>query len=73
MEYNSFEEALKELKEIVENFENEKEIKMDELLDKYEKGMKAYNYCAKKLDDTQKKIKIIDEQFNEQKEKFGGN
>lgn len=54
MEYESFEKALEELKNIVETFENNKELTLDDLLDNYEKGMKAYVYCMKKLDDTQK-------------------
>ncbi len=61
MEYESFESALEELKSIVQQFENKKDITIDELLNNYEKGMMAYSFCMKKLDDTQKKIKIIDE------------
>ncbi len=60
MEYDSFESALEELKNIVRKFENN-DITIDELLENYEKGMKAYAFCMKKLDDTQRKIKIIDE------------
>lgn len=63
MEYESFESALEELKTIVLKFENSKDITIDDLLINYEKGMKAYYFCMKKLDDTQKKIKIIDESF----------
>ncbi len=61
MEYESFENALEELKNIVQKFENKNDITIDELLNNYEKGMKAYSFCMKKLDDTQRKIKIIDE------------
>ena len=61
MEYESFENALEELKNIVQKFENKNDITIDELLSNYEKGMKAYSFCMKKLDDTQRKIKIIDE------------
>lgn len=61
MEYTSFEIALEELKSIVLKFENNKDITIDDLLNNYEKGMKAYSFCTKKLDDTQKRIKIIDE------------
>jgi len=61
MEYESFEAALEELKNIVTQFENNKYITLDDLLKKYESGMNAYSFCVKKLDDTQKKIKIIDE------------
>ncbi len=60
-EYESFESALEELKNIVEKFENKNDTTIDQLLDNYEKGMKAYSFCMKKLDDAQKKIKIIDE------------
>mgnify|MGYP000863661310 FL=1 len=61
MEYEGFEDALEELKNIVLQFENKKDITLDDLLKNYEKGMKAYSFCMKKLDDTQKKIKFIDE------------
>lgn len=61
--YDSFESALEDLKRIVENFESGKDISIDELLENYEHGMKAYSYCSKKLEDTQKKIKIIDESY----------
>ncbi|HAS91086.1 MAG TPA: exodeoxyribonuclease VII small subunit [Sedimentibacter sp.] len=61
MEYDNFESALEELKNIVRKFENKDDISIDELLENYEKGMKAYSFCMKKLDDTQRKIKIIDE------------
>ncbi|HHZ01894.1 MAG TPA: exodeoxyribonuclease VII small subunit [Tissierellia bacterium] len=63
MEYENFESALEDLKNIVQIFEENKDITMDELIANYEKGMKAYHFCAKKLDETQKKIKIIDESF----------
>ena len=61
MEYDNFESALEELKNIVRKFENKDDISIDELLENYEKGMKAYSFCMKKLDDTKRKIKIIDE------------
>ncbi len=61
MEYNSFEEALDHLKKIVQEFEVNDNLSLDELLANYEEGMKAYSFCTKKLEDIQKKIKIIDE------------
>lgn len=63
MEYDSFEGALEHLKKIIRGFEENDNIPIDELLKNYEEGMKAYYFCAKKLEDTQKKIKIIDESF----------
>jgi exodeoxyribonuclease VII small subunit len=55
---------LEELKKIVGIFENKKDLTLDDLLEYYEKGMKAYAFCMKKLDDTQKKIRIIDESMS---------
>lgn len=61
MEYKSFEEALEHFKKIVQEFEGNDSLSLDELLANYEEGMKAYSFCTKKLEDIQKKIKIIDE------------
>jgi len=61
--YDSFESALEDLKKIVQNFENNDEISIDDILKNYEQGMKAYSFCSRKLEDTQKKIKIIDDNF----------
>ncbi len=61
MEYENFEVAFEHLKSIIEKFETNDNISLDELVKNYEEGMKAYAYCSKKLDDTQKIIKLIDE------------
>lgn len=61
--YESFENAFEELKQIVQKFENIDDVSIDDLLKNYEKGMTAYSFCMKKLEDTQKKIKIIDSNF----------
>jgi len=61
--YESFEIAFEELKQVVQNFENTEDIAIEDLLKNYEQGMIAYSYCMKKLEDTQKKIKIIDSNF----------
>lgn len=61
MEYENFEVAFEHLKSIIEKFETNDNISLDELVKNYEEGMKAYTYCSKKLDDTQKIIKLIDE------------
>lgn len=63
MEYDSFESAFDQLKKAIQKFEEKDDIPIDELLKNYEEGMKAYSFCAKKLEDTQKKLKIIDENF----------
>ncbi|HCX61513.1 MAG TPA: exodeoxyribonuclease VII small subunit [Clostridiales bacterium] len=61
MEYKNFEAAFEHLKSIIDKFESNENISLDELVKNYEEGMKAYTYCSNKLDDTQKKIKLIDE------------
>lgn len=61
MGYENFEEAFEHLKSIIDRFEANENISLDELINNYEEGMKAYKYCSNKLDDTQKKIKMIDE------------
>lgn len=63
MEYENFESAFEHLKKIVQEFEERDNISIDDLLKNYEEGMKAYSFCYKKLEDTQKKIKIIDDNF----------
>jgi len=58
--FDNFESALEELKQIVQKLESTDDISLDELLKSYENGMTAYSFCLNKLEDTQKKIKIID-------------
>lgn len=65
MEYENFEAALDHLKNIIGKFEKNDNISLDELVKNYEEGINAYNYCSKKLDDTHKKIKFIDETVSE--------
>ncbi len=60
MNFESFEEAMEVLKTTVNEFDNGKHLKLDDLIDNYEKGILAYNYCVKKLEETQNRIKIID-------------
>jgi exodeoxyribonuclease VII small subunit len=61
--YENFEAALDDLKRIVQSFENSNGISLDDLLKSYEQGMAAYSFCIKKLEDTQKKIKVIDSSY----------
>lgn len=61
--YESFESAFEDLKEIVKQFEKTDDVGIEDLLKNYEKGMIAYSFCIKKLEDTQKKIKLIDSNF----------
>lgn len=59
-EFESFEEAMDVLKLTVNQFDNGKSLNLEDLIQNYEKGMLAYNYCINKLEETQNKIKIID-------------
>jgi len=55
--YESFEIAFEELKQIVQNFENTEDIAIEDLLKNYEKGNVCLFLLHEKLEDTQKKIK----------------
>lgn len=60
----SFEGAISELEEIIERLED-KDISLDEALDKYEQGVKLSKFCANKLKQAEEKIEIIkDEEGN---------
>jgi len=61
--FESFESAFEYLKNIVQKFETTENIPIEDLLKNYEQGMIAYSFCMKKLEDTQKKIKVIDSNF----------
>ena len=54
----SFEEALKELEEIVENLGNGK-ANLDEMVDLYQRGVALKQYCNKKLEDAKMKVEKI--------------
>lgn len=54
----SFEEALAELEEIVKRLEGE-EIPLEEALDAFEKGVRLSRYCARCLDEAEKRIQVL--------------
>lgn len=62
-EFNTFEEALNVLKDIADRFTASEDMTLDEMLKDYDSGMSAYAYCMDKLDDAQKKIRIIDSKY----------
>lgn len=53
----SYEDAVKELEEIIKNLEHEDTL--DQTLEQYKKGMKLYNYCSDILKKAEGEIKII--------------
>lgn len=53
----SYEEAMKQLEEIIENLE--KEETLEETLKQYRKGIELYNYCSAILKKAEGEIKIL--------------
>jgi exodeoxyribonuclease VII small subunit len=65
----SFENALKELEDIVQRLELG-DLTLEEAIDVYQKGILLSKYLGKKLDDVEKRITmIIDDNDGELKEK----
>jgi len=58
MGVKGFEEALKELEEIVNRLERG-DLSLEEALKLFEEGVKLSRYCHKKLDEAQKKVEIL--------------
>ncbi len=58
MAKQSFEKALEQLEKIVETLESN-ELSLEKALAKFEEGMKLSQYCAKQLDETERKISQI--------------
>jgi exodeoxyribonuclease VII small subunit len=54
----SFEESLKELEGLVEELEGG-EVPLDQTLEKFERGMKLVQFCHGRLNDAEKKLKIL--------------
>ncbi len=55
----SFEDALSQLEDIVNQIEND-EVLLDEALEKYQKGVALVKYCQDKLKQVEEKVKILD-------------
>jgi len=54
----SFEESIQRLEEIVSELESS-EIKLDDMLQLYEEGSELIKNCLAKLDDVEKKIRVL--------------
>lgn len=68
MEQNlSYEEAIKQLEEIVQLLEKG-DISLEKSLELFQKGVSLSAYCTKKLDETEKKIVKLIEENSECKE-----
>ena len=58
MKDKSFEEALRELEEIVNRLE-QGDLPLEEALQFFEDGVKLSRYCHTKLDEAQKRVEIL--------------
>jgi len=53
-----FENALKELEQIVEQLEDS-ELPLDDALKLFEKGIKLSQFCSARLDDAEQKVELL--------------
>ncbi len=65
MAKKTFEQAMKQLEQIVQDLESG-DLALEKTLKKFEEGIQLTQFCAKKLDETEKKITLLveDEQGN---------
>ena len=56
--YNSFEEALKDLEKIVEDLNNG-DMQLEKAITAYEKGIQLKNICEERLKNAQERIEVI--------------
>ena len=63
-----FEEALKKLEQIVTDLERG-QLSLDESLKKYEEGKKLSSICAKRLEEAEHKVEIIEKSEDGSREK----
>ena len=58
MATKSFEASIEKLEQIVNDLESG-DLSLEDSIKKFEEGVKLKNACAKKLDETEKKISIL--------------
>jgi exodeoxyribonuclease VII small subunit len=58
MPKQNFENAMKRLEAIVQELEGG-ELTLDEALKRFQEGVKLSRFCARKLDETEKKVSIL--------------
>lgn len=54
----TFEKAMKQLEDIVNELENG-ELPLEKAMKKFEEGIKLSKFCSEKLDETEKKITLL--------------
>ncbi len=60
---NTFEDSLKKLEEIAYNLENG-DLKLDESIKAFEKGMELSKFCHQKLEEAERKIELLQKSEN---------
>ena len=65
MPQKTFEQSMKQLEQIVQDLESG-DLPLEKAIKKFEEGIKLSKLCTKKLDETEKKIKMLleDDQGN---------
>jgi len=58
MKEKTFETAMKQLEEIVQQLESG-DLPLEAALKKFEEGVKLSKFCSRKLDETERKISIL--------------
>lgn len=61
-----FEEALQRLEKIVEDMESGK-LGLDEMVGRFEEGMRLVDFCEKKLNEVEQKIEILKREGNQER------
>jgi len=64
MAKQTFEKAMEQLEKIVETMESGA-LSLEQSLKQFEEGMQLSQFCAQKLDETEKKISLIMEKAND--------
>ncbi|MCD6575339.1 exodeoxyribonuclease VII small subunit [Candidatus Aerophobetes bacterium] len=62
----NFEEAMQKLEKITQDLE-EGNLSLDESLKRFEEGMRLVNFCEKKLEEVEKRIRILIKEENKLK------
>ncbi len=57
----TFEEAMKQLEQIVQELESG-DLPLEKAILKYEEGVRLSRFCSEKLDETEKRITILQDQ-----------
>ena len=58
MAQKTFEQSMKQLEQIVKELEDG-DLPLEKALKKFEEGMKLTQFCAEKLDETEKKVTVL--------------